>query len=74
VHRSCHQGNLICNNTLKGIIQRLGAIYLTKQDGTDLLIDDKERTPLSDVIYGAKAGIDIQRKPMITLEIKDANK
>ncbi|WP_368486061.1 protein translocase SecDF, variant type [Spiroplasma sp. DGKH1] len=59
---------------LKTDIQRLGAIYLMKGDGTDLLVSDKERTPLSDVISGAEAGIDKTRHPIINLNIKDQAK
>ncbi|MBW1241522.1 MAG: preprotein translocase subunit SecD [Spiroplasma poulsonii] len=65
-------------NALSKTIQRLGAIYLTKGKGQDLLVSDnngtKERTPLSDVISGSTTGVDQNRRPSITLKIKDQTK
>ncbi|AGM25123.1 protein translocase SecDF, variant type [Spiroplasma chrysopicola] len=58
-------------NDLINNIQRLGAIYLTDSKGTDLLVKDNERTPLSDVISGSTTGVDQTRNPVITLQIKD---
>ncbi|AOX43938.1 bifunctional preprotein translocase subunit SecD/SecF [Spiroplasma sp. NBRC 100390] len=65
-------------NALSKVIQRLGAIYLTDSKGKDLLVGDnngtKERTPLSDVISGSTTGVDQNRRPIITLKIKDQAK
>ncbi|WP_374696103.1 protein translocase SecDF, variant type [Spiroplasma endosymbiont of Polydrusus formosus] len=65
-------------NDLSKAIQRLGAIYLTDSKGNDLLVNynngTKERTPLSDVISSSTTWVNQNRRPIITLQIKDQQK